>query len=45
MYMNKRQISKELQFKVRQYLEFLMKTEGTMGKMMNETELHNLLSL
>jgi hypothetical protein len=30
---------------VRKYLEYLLETRGVMGKMMNENELHALLSI
>ncbi len=39
-YMNKRKITKDLQFRVRKYLEYLLETRGVMGKMMNESDLH-----
>ena len=35
-YMKKRAISKEIQFRVKKYLEYLLMTRGLMGGMMDE---------
>ena len=42
--MNKRKIQKPMQFRVRKYLEYILTCKGSLGGMMDESELHEILS-